>query len=51
MICEDCAWEADGQVEYGRPLGPESISGHNACKGCFCQHKPVKDGQVVREAQ
>jgi hypothetical protein len=52
MICNPCAYEADVQQFAQIPLEeldkyPEI--GHKACKGCDCQHKPVKEGQISAE--
>lgn len=62
MICKPCACQADvdlanakfeagaffDDVEY--LLGYcelEDCKGHEDCKGCDCQHLPVKEGQIV----
>ncbi len=47
MICKPCACDADEQTQgdtYECPY--DSCSGHESCKGCDCQHKPVKIGQI-----
>lgn len=43
MICNNCANEADWQ-KADRPS--DSINGHDYCKGCDCQHKPLQEGQI-----
>lgn len=51
MICKQCAAEADAQTLAVDHVIELRTIGHKVCKGCTCQHKPVKDGQIVREAQ
>lgn len=47
MICKDCAEDADYQTGAPAPAGGwTSHAGHEDCKGCDCQHKPVKAGQI-----
>lgn len=58
MICEPCQLDAqvqrnnmilikEGLVMFRGELEPGE--GHDGCKGCDCQHKPVKEGQIKGE--
>lgn len=49
MICKACACDADEQVTGIKIPGCEEDHGHGNCKGCDCQHKPVKEGQIKGE--
>lgn len=51
MICKPCAQTADFSarvfVEWPDVEIPPKL-GHVLCKGCDCQHKPVKAGQIEK---
>lgn len=57
MICDPCKCDARWQryiLNNGSPdplheCEQDDRQGHASCKGCDCQHKPVKAGQIVSE--
>lgn len=46
MICKPCAIDADWQTWRKDERPPVERARHEACKGCDCQHEPVKEGQI-----
>lgn len=61
MICKACACDADVNLANALLKGGAAFEdvehllgycdvtdckGHEDCKGCDCQHKPVKEGQI-----
>jgi hypothetical protein len=51
MICKSCACDADWQSRNEQPdpfetCEMDGCEGHDSCKGCDCQHNPVKEGQI-----
>lgn len=47
MICKPCAQTADFSARNPDVEIPPRL-GHALCKGCDCQHKPVKAGQIEK---
>lgn len=48
MICNPCSQAADFYKKFNPNNTGRDHMGHSACKGCTCQHKPVKEGQINR---
>lgn len=46
MICKPCTEAAEFQKKW--PDSGRQHTGHAICKGCDCQHRPVKEGQIKK---
>lgn len=49
MICKYCTCDAEEQKNPWYECPYDDCSGHDSCKGCYCQHLPVKEGQILRD--